>query len=168
MADSYIGNKPVSIGSNYTKADASETITGVWTFQQDINGVAVRARYADLAERYAIDKTQPVGTIVSVGGEKEITIADGTKEVYGVISTEPAFKMNSEAGTDETHPYVGLVGRVPVRIIDKVEKGDKIILSNVEGVGIKTANEVYEERIGYALEDKTTLGEGLVEVALRF
>ena len=165
---SYIGNQLVSIGSNYTRADASEVVTGSWTFTQDLNCVATRSRYADLAERYSIDKKQPLGTIVSIGGDKEITIADGSKEVYGVLSTNPAIKMNSDAGDDIYFPYVGLVGRLPLRVVDKVSKGDILVLSDIDGVAVKTSNKLGEQRIGYALEDKTTVGESLVEVALRF
>jgi hypothetical protein len=54
-------------------------------------------------------------------------------EVFGVISASPAYGMNSGAGTDETHPYVALSGRVPVRVVGKVRKGDRLVTSGVAG-----------------------------------
>jgi hypothetical protein len=128
-------------------------------------GTATSSLYADLAERYEADAEYPVGTIVRIGGEKEITIANGFK-AFGIISSNPGFKMNSEAGSDQTHPYVALAGRVPCKVIGKVEKGDAISLSTIPGVGIATqfGDGVV---IGRALENKDTEEEGLVLVVTR-
>ena len=62
-------------------------------FNTDIYGCAMSARWADLAELYESDNIYQPGTLIMFGGEKEITIA--TDEVNAVITTKPAFIMNS-------------------------------------------------------------------------
>lgn len=126
-------------------------------------GTATSALYADLAERYEADQEYSMGTIVCIGGEKEITIANGFK-AFGIISSDPGFKMNSEAGPDQTHPYVALAGRVPCRVIGKIEKGDPICLSTIPGVGQAGMEGVV---VGRALQNKETDDEGLVLVVTR-
>jgi hypothetical protein len=41
--------------------------------------------------------------------------------------------MNSEAGTDETHPYIALKGRVPCRVEGLINKGDLLVTSAYPG-----------------------------------
>ena len=88
-------------------------------------GQSTSAQYADMAERYHADETIDPGTVVQLGGVNEITTANGfcSTSVFGVISTQPAYRMNSDAGTSNTHPYVTLTGRAPVTVIGKVNKG---------------------------------------------
>jgi hypothetical protein len=129
-----------------------------------LQGVATSAQFADLAERYESDASYPAGTIVSIGGTKEISIACDPSKLFGIISSEPGFKMNSDAGTDETHPYVALAGRVPCRVIGSVHKGDSISLSEIPGVGHASSG---THSIGRALEDSLELKEKLVLVVTR-
>ena len=51
-------------------------------------GTSITAQYADLAERFEADTAYPAGTVVALGGAKEITAAveDLTEDVFGVIS----------------------------------------------------------------------------------
>ena len=65
------------------------------------------------------------------GGEKEVTIAcyAATTAVAGIVSTNPAYMMNSDAGSDETHPFIALKGRVPCKIVGPVKKGDLLVVS---------------------------------------
>lgn len=95
------------------------------------SGTATSARYADLAEKYESDATYECGTVVVYGGEKEITVTDQENDhrVAGVISTDPAYMMNSEADGQ----YVALRGRVPCKVIGPVKKGDVLITSNRPG-----------------------------------
>lgn len=127
-------------------------------------GTATSALYADLAERYESDMSYPVGTIVSIGGPKEIYIANDPSKVFAIISSSPGFKMNSDAGDDSTHPYVALVGRVPCRVVGSVAKGDPICLSEIPGVGHAGFG---GQIIGRALEDNFELEEKLVLVATK-
>lgn len=127
---------------------------------------ATSAQYADVAERFAADEYLEPGTVVELGGPAEITKScqELSENVFGVVSTKAAYLMNSGAGTDQTHPPVAMTGRVPVRAIGKVNKGDRLVsagngLARSALPGEATAFNV----IGRALESKTTTEEGAVE-----
>ena len=111
-------------------------------FATTFNGQATSALYADLAERYAADMDLEPGTVVVFGGELEITMSTKRRDtaVAGVISTNPAYMMDSEAGTDKTHPYVALKGKVPCKVEGKIKKGDLIVTSDVPGHGKSTGS----------------------------
>ena len=127
---------------------------------------ATSAQYADVAERFAADEVYPAGTVVELGGEKEITrsMQELSDTVFGVISTQAAYLMNSAAGSDETHPPVAMTGRVPVRVVGSIAKGDRLVsagngLARAARPGEATAFNV----IGRSLQDKTDTAEGTVE-----
>jgi hypothetical protein len=133
-------------------------------------GTAITAAYADLAERFEADSAYQPGTVVELGGAKEITAADQdlSDRVFGVISTRAGFLMNGEAGSDITHPPVAMQGRVPVRVIGTVKKGDRLVSA---GAGLARAADRTEitafNVIGRALADKTTQDEGTVEAIVK-
>ena len=133
-----------------------------------MSGTATTARYADLAERYAADKEYAPGTVVVFGGNFEIT--QSTKlldtRVAGVISTNPAHLMNSEAGNDKTHPPVALQGRVPCRVVGKIQKGDMLVTSSIPGVAIATSEPKIGTVIGKALENYDNDHIGVIEVVV--
>ncbi len=56
-----------------------------------------------MAERYAADQPLQVGDVVELGGEKEVTKCNTVKsnKVFGVVSENPAFLMNKDAGNGE-------------------------------------------------------------------
>ncbi len=99
--------------------------------------IASRARYADLAERYHADAPYEPGTVLVVGGTKEVTacVTYCSYSVAGVVSTNPAYMMNSDAGIDSTHPYVAIKGRVPCKVMGPITKGQIVVTSPVPGVG---------------------------------
>ena len=124
---------------------------------------ATTAQYADLAELYTSDKEYPAGTIVVHGGSAEVTQSTTKMDhkVAGVVSTKPAYLMNSEE-KGLTVP-VALRGKVPVSVIGPVAKGDLIVTSDTPGVGEAhpgVTNCVFV--IGKALEDDDT--ENLVRL----
>jgi hypothetical protein len=84
-------------------------------------------------------------------------------QVFGVISTRPAHLMNSYAGSDQTHPAVAISGRVPVNVIGKIKKGDRLVSA---GNGLARSGEQFEitqfNVIGRSLEDKLDDGQGQV------
>lgn len=144
-------------------------------------GTATSALFADLGERYLADEEYPTGTLVKIGGEEEITATDKMVDidVFGITSEYPAFRMNDkyhqQLGVDpKLTPFVALAGRVPCRVVGKVKKGDRIIPSDIKGVGQSWKNKIQLIDpidfqfliIGRALEDKETTEEGLVEVAI--
>ena len=147
---------------------SSPTFTAVTA--TDFNGTATYAKYADLAERYAADATYEEGTVVSFGGEAEVTSAQGygSTKIAGVVSTKPAFAMNEAAGNSETHPFIALQGRVPCKVVGTVSKGDILVASDISGVATVWTETTVDPRmtayVGIAIEDKTTGGEGYVEV----
>lgn len=134
-----------------------------------MTGTATAARYADLAERYAADKEYAPGTVVVFGGDKEITTSNvkGDTRVAGVITTNPAHLMNSEAGDDTTHPGVALQGRVPCRVVGKIRKGDILVCSGIHGVAIAGGDNIkVGSMIGKALEDYDSDHIGTIEVVV--
>jgi len=98
----------------------------------------IHAYYADIAEYYTADAAYEPGTVVQLGGEKEVTAATPMEDIYGVIRTNPTLVMNSmlsmEADEGEAVLAVALIGRVPVRVVGPVRKGQKLILSDTPGV----------------------------------
>lgn len=90
-------------------------------------GTATAARYADLAEKYLADAEYEVGTVMVIGGDKEITASKQGELAIGVISEKPALMMNSDL---EGGVYVALKGRVPVKVKGAVRKGDKLEAGN--------------------------------------
>jgi hypothetical protein len=148
---------------------AGDTFTGT-TFTGNLVGTAVQAQYADLAERFEADAVYVPGTVVELGGIKEVTAAveELSEAVFGVISTAAGFLMNSIAGTDATHPPIAVNGRVPVRVIGQCKKGDRLVSA---GNGLARAADRNEltafNVIGRAIKDKTTNEEGLVEAIVK-
>lgn len=131
-----------------------------------IHAKATSAQYADLAERFEADVAYPAGTVVELGGTKEVTVAqqDLTDAVFGVISTQAAYLMNGSAGSNETHPPIAMSGRVPVRVVGVVKKGDRLVSA---GNGLARSAKQGEANafnvIGRALETKSSAKEGTVE-----
>ena len=152
----------IDIGASGTKFNTIYATT--------FNGVSSTAKYADLAERFAADDVYSPGTVVELGGAKEITraVQELSESVFGVISTAAAYLMNSSAGTDATHPAVAVNGRVPVRILGQVKKGDRLVSA---GAGLARAASRTEitafNVIGRSLQNKTTDGEGTVEAIVK-
>lgn len=142
--------------------------TGMWF--RTFYGKSIQAQYADLAERFEADRPYDPGTVVALGGVKEITAAveELSEDVFGVISTNAAFMMNGAAGDDVTHPPVAVNGRVPVRVIGKVRKGDRLVSA---GNGLARAgarNEISSFNvIGRSLETKLDSGEGIIEAIVK-
>lgn len=149
----------LTTGANTTAG----TITGNWTLSA---GSKLQATYADLAERFASDVEYDAGTVVQLGGPAEITAVqyELSEDVFGVISNTAAYLMNAGAGDDKTHPPVAVSGRVEVKVVGKINKGDRLVSA---GNGIARAAKKGEANafntIGRALTNKTTEGEGFVE-----
>jgi hypothetical protein len=131
-----------------------------------VSGNQINANYADVAERFAADEVYEAGTVVELGGANEITrvTSDLSDKVFGVISTRAAYLMNSSAGNDETHPPVAMTGRVPVKVIGQINKGDRLVSA---GNGIARAAQPGEATafnvIGRSLTAKADSSLGTVE-----
>ena len=126
-----------------------------------IYGTSITARYADLAEKYLADAEYAVGTVMMVGGDAEVTAANWGSRAIGVVSANPAYIMNDEL---EGGTAIALKGRVPVRVIGAIRKGDRIIASagGLASAGVAHSNDV----IGIALESNSDISEKLVECVI--
>ena len=158
----YVRN--ISSGSN----SSTGHVEGDWSLT---SGSTFQSTYtADLAERYEADDVITPGTVVAMGGDKEITATttENDTEVFGVISTDPAFILNGGAGTDETHPMVAMTGRCPCKVVGKINKGDRLVSSSTPGRARKadlTSDSVFAI-IGRAIEAHDSDGEGTIEIAV--
>jgi hypothetical protein len=169
--DTMTGNLVVSgsVGVNSlinNNANGVGNIGSSSTYFNTVFATATRAQYADVAERFAADDVYHPGTVVELGGTAEITCSrtELSDSVFGVISTRAAYLMNDGAGSDATHPPVAMTGRVPVRVVGQVAKGDRLVSAGNGRarsalVGEATAFNV----IGRALEAKSDQIEGTVE-----
>ena len=151
-------------------ANAVGNIGSVGSEYNVVHARALQALYADLAERFEADEPLEPGTVVEIGGIKEITraVTELSDKVFGVISTSAAFLMNGGAGPTATHPAVAVQGRVPVKVIGKITKGDRLVSA---GHGLARAANIDEitafNVIGRALEDKYSIEEGTIEAIVR-
>ena len=131
-----------------------------------ITGNQIDANYADMAERFAADSEYAPGTVVELGGSAEITMSatDLSETVFGVISTKAAYLMNGRAGTDATHPPVAMTGRVPVKCVGIIHKGDRLVSAGNGRARSALAGEATSFNvIGRSLQDKLNTNEGLIE-----
>jgi hypothetical protein len=123
------------------------------------NGTATAARYADLAEKYLADKEYEAGTVMIIGGEKEVTAGDVNTRAIGVVSADPAFMMNKDL---EGGIYVALKGRVPCKAYGSVTKGDRLI-AGPSGTAM-AAHGNYANVFAVALESTGTRTGNIIEV----
>jgi len=136
------------------------------TYFNTVFAKSTSAQYADLAERFAADQPYSPGTVVELGGAAEITqaVEDLSDRVFGVISTHPAHLMNGGAGDNLTHPPIAMTGRVPVRVVGKVRKGDRLVSAGFGLARSAKNNEITAFNvIGRSLGDKESINEGIIE-----
>jgi hypothetical protein len=163
IAPGRVTTQVITAGANTTTGN----ITGNWSLT---TGSRLNATYADLAERFEADAYYDAGTVVEMGGEKEITAVqyELSEDVFGVVSATAAYLMNAGAGDDTTHPPVAVGGRVKVKVTGKVKKGQRLVSA---GNGIARAAKAGEATsfnvIGRALENKTTDELGAVEAFVK-
>ena len=160
-----------------TDTDNPSEITSTETTLVDmrcnvLHALATSAQYADVAERFEADAPMSEGAVVMVGGSAEITetTSDLSDQVFGVISSQPAYAMNAMAGNNESHPFVAMTGRTPVRVTGAVNKGDRLVSSSVKGCAraVATGESITPFNvIGRALESNTDTGIKLVNCAVR-
>jgi hypothetical protein len=169
--DGIVGDGTVNVtfrGRQITTGGASTAgnITGNWTL---VGSSRLNATYADLAERFEADAVYEPGTVVELGGEKEVTAVkfDLSEDVFGVVSNTAAYLMNSTAGSDETHPPIAIGGRVKVKVLGKVTKGARLVSAGNGIARSATKDEATSfNTIGRALENKTTDEVALIEAVV--
>jgi hypothetical protein len=166
--------------ASFLRSDANDTHSGTITpnadnsldlgsgslrynqvFAVTFEGTATSAKYADLAEKYTTDEEIEAGTVVCFGGEAELTScsAECDHRVAGVISTDPAYMMNS----DGEGQYLALTGRVPTKVTGPVAKGDLLVSSSTKGHATVDNNAQAGRIIGKAVGSSDG-GEAVIEV----
>jgi len=147
----------LTTGANTTAG----TVTGNWSLSA---GSRLNATYADLAEYYEADSKYEPGTVLAFGGDKEVTIAeDGTTRVAGIVSTNPAYVMNSLC-KGQYIVALALQGRVPCKVRGTIRKGD-LMVSAGDGFARPWNNPQLGMIIGKALENFDGT-EGVIEIAV--
>lgn len=164
------GPATIKAGINMT-TDASNT-NKTYLFR----GTATHAQYADVAEMYTSDLEHEAGTVMMFaddtverykGEEVCATVHEKDPKMLGVVTTNPALLMNSTCEAPEGLYTVGvaLLGRVPCKVTGVVNKGDRLVSSNVPGHAMAAGDDCrWTHVVGRALEKKTTDGEGVIEV----
>ena len=158
----------LNVGGNYRTASeaagnntiASRTSSGDLV-ANNFTGVALQAKYADLAENYLADIEYPVGTILMVGGDKEVTACQVGFRALGPVSEKPAYLMNSElvGGT-----AIALKGRVPVRVTGSILKGQRLVAGNNGTAQAAMGNTA--DVFAIALESNEDAGEKIIEAVI--
>jgi len=125
---------------------------------------ATSAQYADLAENYSGDAVYEPGTVVHFGGSQEVTLCDEDmcRRVAGVVSTNPAYLMNSHLQGIATP--VALQGRVPCKVRGTVRLGDMMVSAG-NGFARAEADPMLGSVIGKALANFDGI-EGVIEVVV--
>lgn len=130
-------------------------------YANKFHGTATEAQYADLAEKYLADADYDIGTVVMVGGEKEVTACKLGSRAIGVISENPAFMMNKDL---DGGIYIALKGRVPVKVFGSVNKGDRLISSDNGVARVSTVD--FSDVFAIALETNINDGIKLIEAVI--
>lgn len=138
------------------------SITGNWSIT---DGSRLEATYADIGERYVSDEHYESGTVVAIGGSQEVTVADSSMryKIAGVVSTNPAYVLNSIA---ENSVIVGLVGRLPCKVVGNISKGDFLVISDIPGVATGSALPESGATFGRALQDYSSTEVGVIEIKI--
>jgi hypothetical protein len=101
-----------------------------------LRGISMEAEFADVAEIYVGDASYEAGTLVSLGGAAEVTQTVGfaDQDVFGIVSTRPAYLMNARRKHDKNALPIAVAGRIPVNVTGIVKRGDRLIASAIPGV----------------------------------
>lgn len=158
----------VNVGGNARAASTSATGNTIAArdsngdvYARFFQGTATEAYYADLAEKYLADAEYEIGTVMIVGGEKEVTASKQGKRAIGAVSAHPAFLMNKslEGGTT-----VALKGRVPVKVTGAVNKGDELVAADNGCAEVASIGSTVAFAVALASNDNT--GVKLVEALI--
>jgi hypothetical protein len=149
------------------------TITGQWILADTPGGSSrtnsrLQATYAaDLAEFYEGDKDYEVGTVLVFGGGKEVTesTVENDTRVAGVVSDNAAYSMYGACPGHKNQ--IALQGRVDVKVVGKIRKGDILVTSNLPGVAKAAGEEIkVGTMIGKAIEDYDSDQIGMIQVSV--
>ena len=159
---------------NTATINAGINLNTVTASAMKFHGTATHAQYADVAELYTADQQFEAGTLIMLsdgGGAEEVTQTLHQKDpkILGVVTTDPALLMNAKLNAGSKFAVgVALLGRVPCKVVGKVDKGDRICSSDTKGHGMSADINVdeytWKHVIGRALESKSSEDAGTIEV----
>lgn len=162
-SDGVVVTKALSAGEDLADGNSGK-VYGNWT----LNGSSkFEATYADLAEYYEADREYEVGTVLVFGGDKEVTTSNvkADHRVAGVVSNTAAYTMNQACPGIKT--CVALQGRLLVKVVGKINKGDLIVTSGIPGVAMAATGDVkVGTLIGKAVGSYNSDRIGTVEVSV--
>jgi hypothetical protein len=131
-------------------------------------GTASTAKYADLAEMYKADKAYTPGTVLVLGGSAEVTETNMPADfrVVGVVSTDPAYLMNSHC--EGVAVAIALRGRVPLKVVGEVLPGDLLITAEVPGYSKSVGGDTsYGHAVfAKAITENTGKVSGIIEAVI--
>ena len=142
--------------ANNTSDVGSATMVYNDMYAVTFNGRATSANWSDLAERYESDKIYEPGTVLAIGGTKEVTLYQVDMPYAGVVSDKPGLRMNDGMiqRENEFMLFICLKGRILVKIEGGCNKGD-FIIAYKDGTGKVITKYEYEphkhDLIGIAL-----------------
>lgn len=161
--------KITDAGLENGQANAVGNIGNSTNYFNTVFAKATSAQYADLAEMYVADTEYPSGTVLDFGGNQEVTVTtvSHSTAVAGIVSTNPSYLMNATLAGDHV-VAVALTGRVPCQVVGTINKGDRLVASDIAGVATVLDTDKYEPGciIGKALESYDSSEVGTIEVAV--
>ena len=134
-----------------------------------LRGISMEAEFADVAEIYVADASYQAGTLVSLGGAAEVTQTTelGDTNIFGIVSTRPAYLMNARQKHDKNALPIAVAGRIPVNVTGVVKRGDRLIASAIPGVAqAATADAPAWSIVGRSLGNFSGEGIGKVEATV--
>jgi hypothetical protein len=152
--------------ANNTSDIGSSTMVYNDMYAVTFNGRATSANWSDLAERYESDEIYDPGTVLAIGGTKEVTLYQTEMPYAGVVSDNPGLRMNDgmKQRENEFMLFICLKGRILVKIEGGCNKGDLIVAYKGGSGKVITKYEYAPHKhdlIGIALTDSNA---GFVEV----
>ena len=148
--------------------------SGGKTFNVLSGGRVYNAVFNDYAEFFEKGEETEVGDIIALdldSDEEKYIKATNDDCIVGVHSDTYGHILGGEGSIEEsmkTHIPVGLCGRVKTKIVGLISKGDKIVLSDIPGVGRKYNYDTDKNKkiIGFAVESNENENVKLVKVKL--
>jgi len=145
---------------------AGTTVNATTVNATTLNGTATYATWGDLAEKYLCKSKCDVGTVICVSKDEVYDVEPCNDEcsaaVIGVISEKPGFGLNSEADGE----FVGLTGKLPVKIIGPINKSDFIVPATGGCARAGKADEI-AYKIGVANETNPSAEVKLVNCVIK-
>ena len=119
-----------------------------------------------VAERLRGDAQYSAGTVVVVGGDRDVTQSTKAHDtrVVGVVTVDPGMTLNANRGTDLDCPRVVVLGRVQCKVVGPVAKGDMLTTSDVPGHAQTAHMVVPGTIIGKALQSIES--DGVIEIVV--